>query len=300
MSNVEQWGRDRPDSSAPAAAHTQTPWWLWLSAPIAALGITCSLAGIFVDRIYANETSSWAAQALGQDIANLVVLSAMVVLGYAAAQGSVRALLAWAGTVVYTAYTYVIYALAVHFGPLFLLYVAVLGLSLWALVGCLVGIDPERVRQATRPRGVRFASAFIVVLAVGFAVLWLTVDLSATVTGKPPQELRETGLLTNPVHVLDLALFLPASVLAGILLSRRAAWGYCLAPTVLSAMAGISLGIVTVTAVNASLGETTAPVVAVVIGLLGVAEALTCRRLLQDLSSDTPTGQVLIASRRNA
>jgi hypothetical protein len=294
MTRIDQFRMHRHQSSTAPARAVRTPWWLMLSVPIAALAITGSLAGIFVDRIYANETTNWEAQATGQDIANLVVLSAMLLLGCAAARGSVRALLAWAGTLVYTAYAYVIYAFAVHFGPLFLIYVAVLGLALWSLVGCLAGIDPERVRAAVTTRHLAgFASTFLIVVAIGFALLWLSLDLSAMVAGEPSEELRETGLLTNPVHVLDLAFFLPASVLAGILLRRRRAWGYCLVPIVLSAMAGISLGIVTLTAVYAAQGEDASPVVAAVIGLLGVVQALTCWRLLQGIAKDASTDQVL-------
>jgi hypothetical protein len=138
-------------SQPPPARPVWTPWWLWLSVPIALLGISGSMAGILIPEIYANETAGWQTQAIGQDIANLVVLPVMLVLAVAAARGSVRALLAWAGTAVYAAYAYVIYAFAVHFGPLFLLYVAVLGLAVWALIGFFAGIDTTRM--PTSPLG---------------------------------------------------------------------------------------------------------------------------------------------------
>src|SRR3954447_2079294 len=101
------------------------PWWLWFSVPIVILGSTTSVAGIVVDAVYARETPTWRAEAVGQDIANLVILPALLALAYGAARGSVAAYLAWLGTVVYTAYAFAIYVFAVHFGPLFLLYVAV-------------------------------------------------------------------------------------------------------------------------------------------------------------------------------
>ncbi|TDU87883.1 hypothetical protein EV138_1419 [Kribbella voronezhensis] len=281
-------------SQRAADAVTRTPWWLWLSVPIALLGIPASVAGIFVDRVYANETANWQAQAIGQDVSNLVVIPVLLVLGYAAARGSARALLAWAGTVMYVAYSYVLYAFAVHFGPLFLLYVAVLGLSAWALIGFFAGIDPARVSPASRPgRLTGFTSTLLILLASAFAMLWLSQDLPAMLSSTPPDELRDTGLLTNPVHVIDLALFLPAALVAGVLLRRGRPWGQILAPVVLSAMAGISLGIVCLTIVTASRGEHASPVVAAVLGLLGILQALTCRRFLKAMDPGILTRQPL-------
>ena len=291
--------RPQRPTGEPVARPGLRRWWLWLSVPIATLAVASSVTGILVDRIYANESESWRAQAIGQDIANLVVLPLLLVLAYAAARGSARALLAWTGLLVYTAYTFAIYAFAVHFGPLFLVHVTVLGLSAWALVGSLAGIDPERVRAAvTVPHLVGFVSTLLVAIGAGFALLWLAMDLPAMVGGEPSEELRDTGLLTNPVHVLDLALFLPASLLAGVLLRRGRAWGYCLAPVILSAMAAISLGIVSLTVVDAARGGEASVVVAAVIGTVGVVQAVACWRFLSGMPPDTRTTDVLRSARR--
>lgn len=269
----------------------RTPWWLWLSVPIAVLGTLASLSGIFVDRIYQHETASWQTQAVGQDIANLAVLTLLLVFGYAAAHGSTPAVLVWTGLVVATAYSYTIYAFAVHFGPLFLLYVAVLGMSLWALIGSLSSLDPVRL-VVTEPRLVGFVSSLLLVIAGVFALLWVAQDLPAMFSGTSSQELRDTGLPTNPVHVLDLALFLPASALAGILLRRGRPWGFVLAPVMLTAMAAISAGIVALSVVDATKGNTSSLVVATVIGLVGVMQTVLCWRYLRSVEDRPPVRQV--------
>jgi hypothetical protein len=269
----------------------RTPWWLWLSVPIAVLGTLASLSGSFVDRIYRHETASWQTQAVGQDIANLAVLTLLLVFGYAAAHGSTPAVLVWTGLVVATAYSYTIYAFAVHFGPLFLLYVAVLGMSLWALIGSLSSLDPERL-VVTEPRLVGFVSSLLLVIAGVFALLWVAQDLPAMFSGTSSQELRDTGLPTNPVHVLDLALFLPASALAGILLRRGRPWGFVLAPVMLTAMAAISAGIVALSVVDATKGNTSSLVVATVIGLVGVMQTVLCWRYLRSVEDRSPVRQV--------
>lgn len=275
----------------PRSAHSSFPperralrasSWLWLSVPIGAFGICASLAGILVNRVYAHETENWQAQAVGQDVANLVVLPVLLVLAYAAGRGSRSAMLAWAGTVVYTAYTYAIYAFAVHFGPLFLVHVAVLGSAAWALGGFLVHVDVDRVRTVD-PSGplTRFASGLLIAIAGLFALMWVGQDLPAMIEGAPPAELRDTGLLTNPVHVLDLAFFLPASTLAAVLLRRGRAWGACLAPIMLTAMASIGLGIVTLTVVSASRGLDASAPVAILVGVLAVVQGATAWALLR-------------------
>ena len=49
------------------------------------------MTGIFVDSIYTKEKANWAGESVGQDIANLLVYPAMMVLAVAAARNSLRA-----------------------------------------------------------------------------------------------------------------------------------------------------------------------------------------------------------------
>ncbi|HYT45408.1 MAG TPA: hypothetical protein VEP90_23975, partial [Methylomirabilota bacterium] len=67
--------------------------------------------------------------------------------------------------------------------------------------------------------------------------------IPALVTGKIPPGVMENGLLTNPVHVLDLALLLPAMIITAILLWRRKLLGYFLAVPLLvfSILTGIGI-----------------------------------------------------------
>jgi len=60
-------------------------------------------------------------------------------------------------------------------------------------------------------------------------LLWLSEDIPALLTGKIPQTVMESGLLTSPVHVLDLGLYLPAMIITAILLWRRKLSGYIVA-----------------------------------------------------------------------
>jgi hypothetical protein len=283
--------------SATSAARAVRPGWLWLSLPITVLALAGSLAGILVGDIYAAETADWAGQALGQDIGNLLLYPLLLGLAYLAARGSLRAYLAWSGLLAYSAYTYAIYAFSIHFGPLFLLYVAVLGLSVYALIGSLTSIDAERVKSSfAAATPVRQTAWVINTLVLVFATLWLSADIPATVRNTPAEELRDSGLLTNPVHVLDLSLFLPAMALAGTFLLRRRALGFVLAPVVLVAGIGIAVGVVSLSVVLSHRGQSSIAV-AVFMALLALVELIVLYRLLRHLDDDlapalTETGKL--------
>lgn len=261
------------------------PAWLWLTVPIVVLAVAASLIGILVDSVYAKETAEWAGQSVGQDIANLIVYPAMLLLAAAAARNSLKAYLAWLGTLVYSAYAYAIYAFDIHFGPLFLVYVAVLGLSSYALGGGLLSLDVQQVRASFAGLPSRLAAGVLVALAVVFCVLWLAIEIPASLTNAPPKELVETGLLTNPVHVLDLGLFLPALAMAGVLLWRQSALGYCLAPVLLTATAAIGVGIVSLTAVLAHHGEASLAL-GLIIGAVSIGELFVLMRFLRTSVDD--------------
>ena len=111
---------------------------LWLSEIDALLVLIASVAGIFLKSIYARETPSGAVQAIGQDIVNLVAVVVLFIAAYFVSKGSVKAFLIWSGVLLYLLYGYSIYAFDIHFNSLFLIYVAILGLSFYALVGSVI------------------------------------------------------------------------------------------------------------------------------------------------------------------
>jgi hypothetical protein len=206
--------------------------WLWLSIAAALLAVMGSILALSVAGIYARLTPVFLPQALAQDIANLAIASpAWLILAALALRGSLRAYLLWLGVLAFTIYNYVIYTFSVPFGPLFLLWVAVLGLSLYALIGGLTSVDHEAVKAAFTSRAaVTVAGWFLIITGILFALLWLSEDVPALLSGRTPQSVIDIALPTNPVHVLDLAFFLPGVLIAGWLLLKGRALAYTLAP----------------------------------------------------------------------
>lgn len=244
--------------------------WLWLSIAAALLAVAGSVIGLALDSIYAGLTPVFLPQALAQDIANLALVApAWLLLAVLALRGSLRAYLLWLGVLAFTVYNYVIYTFSIPFGPLFFLWVAVLGLSTYALIGGLVAIDHRVVAaRFTSRRAVTVVAWFLIITAILFGLLWLSEDVPALLAGERPQSLIDMALPTNPVHILDLGFFLPAVIATGVLLLRRNPLAYTLAPPLITFLLLTGVPILLTPVVQAVRGDEAAWGVAVPIGTL--------------------------------
>ena len=122
--------------------------WLALSFPIGVLLMISAGGGFFVNGIY-RDNPNFAVQAVGQDIISLfVVLPILIISTILVYRGSHRARLVWLGVLVYLVYTYIIAAFTVKYNSLFLVYVALLGCSLYSLIGSLVTMDMSEIASS--------------------------------------------------------------------------------------------------------------------------------------------------------
>ncbi len=212
-----------PDMQIPKA-------FIWLSILAGVFMALVSLLGVADSRTYGRETLNWAAQAVGQDWVNLcVVFPVLLVASFLGLRrDSFKAFLLWLGVLIYLIYSYTLYSFFVHFGPLFLLYVATLGLSFYSFAGALATLDWRAADELLANVKTKPASALLGTVAVLFALLWLADIANALATGGKPADLDKIGLWINPVHVMDLALLLPGAFIIAVLLWRRRILGLTL------------------------------------------------------------------------
>lgn len=205
--------------------------WFWLSVAAALLSAAGIVLGLVAaDSVYGKETAALADAATAQDIVGvLLVAPLLVVLGARAARGSLRAYLGWSGCVAFSVYNYAICAFSVQFGALFLLWVAVLGLSTVALAGGLSALGTGSATARFGARSMPVAGWFLIAIGALFALLWLSEIVPDLLAGAPSRSASEWRVPTSPVHILDLAFFLPAAITSGALLLRRHRWGYATA-----------------------------------------------------------------------
>jgi hypothetical protein len=209
--------------------------WLWLTIPVGILLAIAAGGGAFIPGLY-RDASGFAAQAISQDFISLiVVLPALIASALLANRGSAGARLVWLGALVYLVYTYVVAAFDVRFNPLFLVYVALLGCSLYGLIGGLVTTNLAGIQTSfTGKTPVKVVSLYLAVLALLFYFLWLKEVVPASLAGVTPQSVLDNGTPTNAVHVLDMAWILPAFGIAAVRLWGKKPLGYTLAGALLT------------------------------------------------------------------
>jgi hypothetical protein len=284
---------ERTIPTVPHAARS----WLLLSVVAAALAMAGSATTLAAQQLYDELTPAFLSQALAQDLVNVLFVSpAIVVLAALALRGSARAYLLWLGALLFTAYNYVIYVVGIPFGPLFLLWVAVLGLALFALLGGAACIDRAELLVGYRnARATRISGWALIVVALLFGMLWLSEDVPAIVGGTTPQSLVDQGMITNPVHVLDLAFFLPAVLLVGTLWLRGSVRAGTIAPAFLVLLLLTGLPIIVTPMVQAVRGETAAWSVVGPIGIVTIIVLALIGWLLGSMTSTDVRAQASTA-----
>jgi hypothetical protein len=223
--------------------------WLLLSIPIAVLLIVAAGEGVFVRDLY-RDVPFFAIQAFAQDFITLfVVLPTLVVSAWFAARRSDRGRLIWLGAIAYLVYSYVIDAFVVRFNSMFVVYVALLGCALYALIGGLVTTDMNVIKARFAGRApVKSVSVCLGVLALTFYTMWLSEAIPAVLAGTVPMSVQQNETPTNAVQVLDMAWMLPAFVIAAASLGRKTALGYTLAGAALTFVVLLSLAILSIVA----------------------------------------------------
>jgi hypothetical protein len=166
----------------------------------------------------------------GNDLVTLLIaVPALVAAGAFARRRSAAATLVWLGLLDYSLYTYAFYLFGAAFNSLFLLYVAIVTLSIAALACGLMSLDvPVFDAAARRPR-VLPVRAWLWFIAIGLGGVHVVVSLHAAVTGTVPAIVRSTGHPTNVVAALDLSMVVPVSIVAAMLLARGSGWGFVIA-----------------------------------------------------------------------
>jgi hypothetical protein len=248
---------------------------LWISFLLAVLVAVTAVAGLFWPATYAQEKPLWATEGAGGDAVNLFVIVPILIFSAVLAhRGSLSARLIWVGTLVFILYNGVIYAFAVHFNSLFLVYCGVLGLSFYALAGSLTSLSPSEVAAVYSQRApARTTAVVLLLIAFVFGAQWLRELIPALLSGHTPRSITDAGLMTNPVYVLDLSVVLPGFVMTAIMLLRRKPVAFILAPVLMVFVVLMTIAIAGMSVAMVLKGYATSYVMAVV--FLGSAAGCT-------------------------
>ena len=213
----------------------------FLSGVIAVGMFLASAAGLFLRDLYPD--GPWARQAFrGGDLVTLVVASPVLIVSLLLSmRGSRRAQPVWIGMLGYALYNYAYYVFGAEFNDLFLLHIALLSMSAFAIACALPNLDAEGIAAELRGAPARLVGAFLVAVGLIQGGLWIFVVLRFAAIGTLLRDVPVDG--QHLVFALDLSLLVPSLAIAGILLFRRTAAGYLLGPAMASMGAGYLLNL---------------------------------------------------------
>jgi hypothetical protein len=184
--------------------------------------------------IYQYESVSGAAQVMGGDMVTLFIgIPLLLVAVLLVWRDSLRGRLLLTGTLGYFLYTYTSIVFLAAYNPLFLLYVVLFSLSLFAFVLAMASIDLKHLPEYfVRPVPRKTIAGFLFLIAAFLLLNWVgRIILPSLTSGEPPANLESYTTLV--IQALDLGVIVPAAILTGILLLQRKALGYLLASVVL-------------------------------------------------------------------
>ncbi len=175
-----------------------------------------------------------------QDLVSLLAAPVLAAAMVWTRRGSRRAFVVWCGILVYAIYYYAFYVFGFTYTVLYPLYLALMGLGVYSLIGLLAGADLDAFGAGVDAKLPVRTLAVILLIALLFIPLWgsiLAQDIKA-------QQPRVTAL----VFVLDLCFLLPAIAIAAVQMWQRRPFGFLLSGILLikAAVSGILLAVSTV------------------------------------------------------
>jgi hypothetical protein len=137
-----------------------------------------------------------------------------------ARRGKLIGLLFWPGALFFVLYNYIVYVFAMPLNAMFLLHLALVTMSVYALIGLVASIDGKVIQQRlTGAVPERLAGGVLAGLGLVFFLQVVGAIVNALASQIP---VADTELA---LHIADF-LIAPACVVCGILLWRRKAFGY--------------------------------------------------------------------------
>jgi hypothetical protein len=197
----------------------------------------CATALLFREALRGPAVSVGSMQ--GTALVLLVVTLPVLVASMAlVSRGVAVAVIGWLGALGSIAYQSALFLFGSPFNAFFFLYVAMLSLSIWALVALVARLPIARLAEDVGTRApVRIVAGYLLINALLFLGLWLQATVPAVLSAEPPAFLVGTGMTTGPVQIIDLGFTLPLMTLGAVLLLRRRPWGYMLTGALLVMLA---------------------------------------------------------------
>jgi len=196
---------------------------LWIV--LACLSLTAAGIGMLRQDIYGSVvTNDWLPGIVSQDAITILAALILLALAVAVTDGHRKLQIVALSLLPYLFYAYGIYVIERLYTSLYLLFMAIFGLSFWSMVYGAMSIDVDALRDAGMSKAVKVLSIVdLFFTAVLFYALW---------TGRliPMMQTGEKAEFGYSIFILDMAFVMPAIVISAALLIRKHPVGLVLAP----------------------------------------------------------------------
>lgn len=183
---------------------------------------------IYGSGIYKNDSVAVVAQGLAQDLVSLIMgipllIGALILFN----KGKTKGKLLLSGALGYFLYTYMSYSFLWNYNSLFLLYVALMSLSAFALVLTIMNINIDNLRNEFNDKLPRiFIGGVQIFIGIMIGLMWLAKIVPSIINNSVPVGLEHYTTLI--IQAMDLAFVMPLAILSGILLIKKNRFGYLL------------------------------------------------------------------------
>ena len=189
---------------------------------------------IYGKGLYKDMSAEVAPQGIAQDYITLLAGVPLLIISlFMARKGSIKSRYVLAGTLGYFLVTYLFYTVMGMYNKMFLTYVVLMGCSFYCFILLLLSFDTKNLDKSFRmSTPVKWPGGFLIFNSIAIGFLWLSIVVPPLLDGSviPAQVEHYTTLI---VQGLDLGILLPAAFICGVLLIKKRALGYLLAPVYL-------------------------------------------------------------------
>lgn len=206
---------------------------------------------LFGDGVYANDSIMKVGATKGTDIA--IIITAMILICTLLFFKNKPYAPFWqCGLLSIILYASTCLAMGVIFNRLFLLYLLQFGCSFFAFILSMSDLLKKKSFDSELYSKNMTGTAIFIIVAGCSVLQWLAYIMPVVISGKP-MEIIDI-YTSEPTFVIDLAIILPTAIYCGVMLLKKKAIAYQLAPIMLTLLTGVAVYVIFQTIMQASLG----------------------------------------------
>lgn len=182
--------------------------------------VTAVLSGFFLYKtIVDNEILI--AQARASDIITFfIIIPIFIIALILSKRGSLKGIILWFGCLIYSFYGYLYYVFQANYNPLFLLFVGIVALSFFTLIGLYSQlIQEEDIKCNFDSIPSKMIGIFLITTSCLVILMWLREIITGLITNVDPPQVVDYN--KHAIYGIDLIFFAPTSIILGILVVRR-------------------------------------------------------------------------------